>query len=83
MEVKSVDAGLGLQARAAEAALNGALRTSFDFHIGEPLQRGSRAEIFGGGFSQSRLQLAAHCGQSQLIQLLFEGCHRIPFRDSG
>lgn len=67
MEVKSIDAGLGLQARAPETPLNGALRAGFDFHVGEPLQCGGGAEIFGSGFSQSRLQLAAHGGQAQLI----------------
>ena len=81
VEVKGVDAGLRLQARAFEAAVDGALFAGFQFHVGEPLQGGRRAEILGGGFSQSRLQLAAHGGQAQLIQLLFERSHRIPFRD--
>ena len=80
MEVKSVDAGLGLQARASETPFNGALGARFDFHVGEPFQCGRCAEILGGGISQSRLQLAAHGGQAQLVQLLFEGCHRVPFR---
>jgi hypothetical protein len=83
MEVKSVDAGLGLEARESETPLNGALGAGVDFHIGQPLQGRRRAEILGGGFSQSSLQLAAHGRQTQLIQLLFEGCHRIPFRDGG
>ena len=83
VEVKSVDTGLGLQARESETPLNGALGAGFDFHVGKPLQGRRRAEILGGGFSQSSLQLAAHGRQIQLIQLLFEGCHRIPFRDGG
>ena len=80
VEVKGVDAGLGLQARGSETPFNGALRARFDFHVGEPFQRGRGAEILGGGVSQSRLQLAAHGGQAQLVQFLFEGSHRVPFR---
>ena len=56
------------------------LLARFQFHVGEPLQSRGDAEILGGGFSERRLQLAAHGRQTQLIQFLFEGCHRIPFR---
>jgi len=84
VEVKGVDTGLGLEAGAAEAALNGPLGAGFDLHVGKPLQGCRHAEILGGGFSQSGLQLAAYGGQIQLMQLLFEdGHHRIPFRDAG
>ncbi len=38
LEVKSVDAGLGLEARGSETPLNGALRARFDFHVGKPFQ---------------------------------------------
>ena len=81
LEVKSVDAGLGLQARAPEAPLDSPLGACFDFHVGEPFQCGRGTETLGGSFSQSRLQLASHGRQAQLIQLVFEGCHRIPFRN--
>ena len=64
MEVKGVDAGLRLQTGAFEAAVDGALFASFQFQVGEPLQGGRRTEILRGGFSQSRLQLAAHGGQT-------------------
>ena len=80
MEVKGIDAGLGLEARASEAPFDGALRARFDFHVGEPFERGRCAETLGGSFSQSRLELAAHGGQIQLIQLLLERSHEIPFR---
>jgi hypothetical protein len=40
VEVEAVDAGLHLQAGTFEAAVNGAALASFEFHIGEPLQRG-------------------------------------------
>ena len=80
VEVKGVDAGLRLQARAFEAAFDGAAVARFQFHVGEPFQSGGRAEVLGGGFRERRLQLAAHRRQIQLLQFLFEGCHRIPFR---
>ena len=83
MEVKGVDAGLRLQAGAFEAAVDGALFTSFQLQVGEPLQSSRRTEILRGGFSQSRLHLAAHGRQTQLIQFLFERSHRIPFRYRG
>jgi len=82
-EVKGIDAGLRLQTRAFEAAVDGALFASFQFHVGEPLQGGRRAEVLGGCFSQSRLQLAAYGGQAQLVQFLFQRSHRVPFRDQG
>lgn len=73
MEVKGVDTGLGLQTRPSETPLNGALGAGFDFHVGKPLQGRRRAEVLGGGISQSGLQLAAHGGQTQLIQLFGPG----------
>ena len=36
-----------------------------------------------GGVSDRRLGLAAHRFQIQLLQFLFEGSHRIPFRIRG
>jgi hypothetical protein len=51
MEVKGVDTGLGLEARESETPFNGALRASFDFHVGEPFQSGCGTEILGGGIS--------------------------------
>ena len=82
MKVKGVDAGLRLQTRTFEAAVDGALFAGFQFHVGEPLQGSCRTEILRGSFSQSRLQVVAHGRQAQLIQLLFERSHhRIPFRD--
>lgn len=83
VEMEGVDTGLDLQWRTLESALDGALITSFQFHVGEPLQSGRYAEILGGSISQSRLQLAAHRREVQLIQLLFESRHRIPFRERG
>src|SRR5580692_4186688 len=76
-EVKGIDAGLRLQPRALEAAVDGALSAGFQFHVGEPVQGGRRTEVFGGSFSQSRLQLAAHGGQAQLVQFLFERSHGV------
>ena len=42
VEVEGVDAGLRLQARALEAAFDGAAVAGFQFHVGEPFQRGRR-----------------------------------------
>ena len=50
-EVKGIDAGLRLQTRAFEAAVDSTLSASLQFHIGEPLQGVRRAEILRGGFS--------------------------------
>ena len=47
VEVEGVDAGLRLQARAFEAAFDGAAVAGLQFHIGEPFQRGGDAEILG------------------------------------
>jgi len=80
LEVKGVDAGLCLQAGAFETAVDGSLLASFQLHVSEPLQRGANAEILGSSFSQSRLHLTAHGRQGQLIQLLFEWSHRVPFQ---
>ena len=44
--------GCALQARALEAALDGAALAGFQFHIGEPLDGGRDAEVPGGGISQ-------------------------------
>ncbi len=52
----------------------------FQFHIGEQFESGRDAEIARGGVSDRRLDLAAHRSQIQLLQFLFEGSHRIPFR---
>jgi hypothetical protein len=51
LELKGIDAGLRLQARAFEAAVDGALFAGFQFHVGQPFQSGGHAEILGGGFS--------------------------------
>ena len=82
VKVKGVDAGLRLQARAFEAAFDGAAVARFQFHIGEPFQRGGHAEILGGGLRDRRLQLAAHRRQIQLMQFLFEGASSDSFPDS-
>jgi hypothetical protein len=37
VEVKAIDAGLSLQVRTLEAALDGPAVTGFQFHVGEPL----------------------------------------------
>ena len=80
VEVERIDAGLRMQARATEAALDGALFARIQFHVRQPLQGGCRAEILGGGFRKSRLQLTAHRRQTQLLQFLFQGSHGFPFR---
>ena len=67
VEVEGIDTGPRLQARTFEAPLNRALGARFDFHVGEPFQRGRRAEILSGGFRQSRLQLTAHGRQTQMV----------------
>jgi len=80
VKVEGVNAGLRLQARAFEAAFNGAVVAGLQFHIGKPFQRGGHAEVPGGCLRDRRLQLAAHRGQAQLVQLLGER-HHIPFRN--
>ena len=79
LKVEAVNTGLRLQARAFEAAFNGAVVACFQFHIGKPFQGGGHAEVLGGSFREGRLQLAAHRRQAQLIQFLWQG-HRVPFR---
>jgi len=79
MKVEGVNTGLRLQARAFEAAFNGAVVAGFQFHIGKPFQRGGHTEVLGGSFRDRRLKLTAHRRQAQLIQFLWQS-HRIPFR---
>jgi len=67
MEVESVNARLRLQARALEAALNGARPARLQFHVCEPFEGGRNAEIANCGFSDRRLDLAAHRIQFQLL----------------
>lgn len=80
VEVEGVDAGLRLQTRALKATLDGAAVTRFQFHVGEQFEGGRDAEISGSRVSDRRFRLAAHRFQIELLQFLFEGTHRIPFR---
>jgi len=80
VEVKAVDAGLRLQTGALEATFDGAPLTRFQFHIGEQFESSENTEIAPSGISDSRFDLAAHRSQIQLLQFLFERCHRVPFR---
>ena len=79
LKMEAVNTGLRLQARAFEAAFNGAVVAGLQFHIGKPFQSGGHAEVLGGSFREGRLQLAAHRRQAQLIQFLWQS-HRVPFR---
>ena len=54
-------------ARALEAALNGARPARLQFHVCEPFEGGRNAEIANCGFSDRRLDLAAHRIQFQLL----------------
>ncbi len=80
VEQKGVDAGLRLEARAYVAAFDGVLFAGLQFQVGQPFQGGGHAEIPGGRDSQRRLHRAAHSGEGQLIQFLFEGRHQVPFQ---
>ncbi len=60
LELKGIDTGLRLQTCTFVASFDGALFARFQFHVGEPFQRGGNAEILGGGFTQSRLDVTAH-----------------------
>ena len=62
---------------------NGAAMTRFKFHVGQQFEGGRDAEISGRRISDRGLRLAAHGFQIQLLQFLFEGSHRIPFRIRG
>ena len=64
-EVKGVDAGLSLQARALEPAFDSAATTRLQLHVGQPFQRGRNGEILASRIRKSRLQLAAHRRQVQ------------------
>src|SRR6476646_6646289 len=55
LELKGIDTWLRLQTRTFVTSFDGALFACFQFHVGQPFQRGRRAEILGGCFSQSRL----------------------------
>jgi hypothetical protein len=67
VEVEGVDAGLRLQTRAPEAALDGAAVTRFQLHVGKQFEGGRDAEISGCRVSDRRLRLAAHRFQIQLL----------------
>ena len=54
--------------------------TRFQFHVGEQFEGDRDAEISASRLSDRRLRLAAHRFQIELLQFLFEGSHRIPFR---
>jgi hypothetical protein len=47
VKVEGVDAGLRLQTRALEAALDGAALPLFQFQVGEPFDGRGNAEVFG------------------------------------
>ena len=83
VEVKCVNARLKLEAGALEASVDGTVLPSFQFHVGEPFQSRRHAEIPGRGFSDGRLQVSSHRLEIQLLEFLFEKCHRIPFRLRG
>ena len=79
LEVKSVDAGLGVEAGEVEAALDGAVVASLQFEVGETFEGRSEAKVLGGRFLQRLFHLLAHCREFQLFELLFQGSHEIPF----
>ena len=66
VKVEGVDAGLRLQTRALEAALDGTAVARFQLHIGEQFESGRDAEISGCRVSHRRLRLTAHRFQVQL-----------------
>ena len=83
VKVEGVDAGLHLQTRAFEAALDGAALPLFQFQIGEPLDGSGNAEVFGRGFGDGGFNVATHRREIQLLEFLLKGRHRIPFRLPG
>ena len=83
VEVESVDAGLRLQTRTLEAALDGAALPLFQFLVSEPLDGSGNAEVLGRGFSDCGFNVMAHRREIQLLELLLKGTHRIPFRLPG
>ena len=50
-----------------------------DIQIQQDLQRLGEAEVFGGRLRDRLIQLAAHRRQTELVQLLLERGHGIPF----
>ena len=82
LEVETVNAGLRLQARAFEAAFNGAAVAGLQFHIGKPFQGGGHAEVLGGGLRDRRLQVGGSSSTGS-VDPVSRQRHRIPFRIQG
>jgi hypothetical protein len=78
-EVEAVDGVPRLQARQAEAALNGVLVAGFQFQVRERFQSLRKAQVFGCRVASDLIELAAHRRQCQLIQFLVQMGHAIPF----
>ena len=78
-ELKAVDGVLGVQAREAEAALDGTAVASLQFAIDERFQRFGEAAVFGRGVSDRLIQMRHHGGQAELIEFLMQCGHETPF----
>jgi len=68
-----------LQARQAEAALNGILVAGFQFQVRERFQSLRKAQVLGRRVASDLIELAAHRRQRQLIEFLVQQGHAIPF----
>jgi len=79
LEVKGVDSGLSVEAGEVEAPLDGAAVAGCQFEIDQVFQGGGEAKVLGGRFLQGLFQVLAQDRQFQLFELLFEGCHKLPF----
>jgi len=83
LEVEGVDAGLSMEAGEAEAALNSAAITGFQFEIDQASQGSGEAKVLRCRLLQGRFQMLAQGQQLQLFELLFQGSHGIPFGRPG
>ena len=79
LEVKSVDAGLSMEAGEVEATLYGAAVAGLQFEVDQAFQGGGETKVFGGRLLQGLFQLLAQGREFQLFELLFQGSHEIPF----
>ena len=83
LEVKSVDAGLSMEAGEMKATLDGAPVAGLQFEIDQAFQGGGEAKVLVGCLLQGRLQMLAQSRELQLFEFLFQGRHRSPFERPG
>jgi hypothetical protein len=75
VEVKRLDADLGLKSGHAETPLDRPRPSSFQFHVGEPFDGFGMTEVLGSGTGQDLIQFPADAGQLQLFKLAGEFAH--------